>query len=422
MVTNRPLENGYGSRMFRSLVLQAFAAMLIAGCATSSAEYPDRPMAAPAPVMEPPPEPVPAAAPVADVRETNPVQTIAAPAPAQVKSFILPADGVLLTQVYYATDRTRSGRTFSAKPADPAASLSYGSVVVSLPTKRVLGTVPLMPWYDESTSNKERKYVLLHPLRAMTAAQFFSNVSGATFSTPAKAAFIYIHGYNNSFDDAARRTGQIAVDLNLPVVPVMYSWPSTAKITGYGRDLKNANASITHLEAFFRDFAERSDAKQIFVIAHSMGNLVTTNALKSLFANRSDLSTKFTQVVLAAPDIDPDVFRKEIAPRFSELKMPVTIYSSRHDRALKASVAYHTRLRMTRLRLGHPDAIVGKIDGVDFVDASVLRTNFMGHDYVASNRAMLTDMAQMFKSGTRAKDRVGLFGEPMPVPERWRFP
>jgi len=422
MITNRPLENGYGSRIFRSLVLQAFAAILIAGCATSPAEYPERPVAAPAPVMEPPPEPMPAPAPVADVRETNPVEKSVEPAPAIADPVLMPADGALLTQVYYATDRTRSGRTFSATPADPAASLSYGSVVVSLPTKRVLGTVPLMPWYDESASNKERKYVLLHPLRPMTAAQFFSNVSGATSSTPAKAAFIYIHGYNNSFDDAARRTGQIAVDLNLPVVPVMYSWPSTAKITGYGRDLKNANASVTHLEAFFRDFAERSDAEQIFVIAHSMGNVVTTNALKSLFANRSDLSKKFTQVVLAAPDIDPDVFRKEIAPRFSELKMPVTIYSSRHDRALKASIAYHTHLKMKHLRLGHPDAIVGKIDGVDFVDASSLRTNFMGHDYVASNRALLTDMAQMFKSGTRAKDRVGLFGEPMPVPERWRFP
>ena len=48
--------------------------------------------------------------------------------------------------------------------------------------------------------------------------------------------------------------------------------------------------------------------------------------------------------------------------------------------------------------------------------------NFMGHDYFASNRVLLTDIATMIKTGQRAKNRGGLKGIPSQAPQYWAFP
>lgn len=329
-------------------------------------------------------------------------------------------DGAVLQRVYYATNRLRVGRTFGAKHNHGAGAISYGSVVVSLPENRAVGEIPLPPWYDFSAKKDAKKYVLLYPLKALSRKRFFEAVADAAQNgTTKKPAFIYIHGYYNTFDDAARRTGQIAVDLSLPVVPVLFSWPSKGKIIAYKSDETSAQASTGHLEAFLRDFAERSQADQIFIIAHSMGNLVATGALKSLLLKYPALSNRFTHIVLAAPDIDPVIFRKEIAPRFSSLKVPVTVYTSRRDRALLLSRHYN---ESENLRLGHPDSLSDAIDGIDLIDASTISTNFIGHDYIGSNRALLTDLSLMFTSGKRARERIPLIGKPRSKPTRWAFP
>lgn len=402
---------------FISLFAPMFFSTLIAGC-MSIPEYVDRaPMPAPAPVVEAPaPSPQPVAPP-----PPPPPQLPVAERDQDLYDKIGPVNGAVLTRVFYATNRTRNGRTFGSRLEHVGSGMSYGSVMVSLPENRAKGEIPLKPVYIPYSNDAARKYVLLYPLKSLSKDQFFRNLSDATLGVPKNAAFIYIHGYNNSFDDAARRTGQIAVDLELPVVPVMYSWPSLAHKVAYSKDLNNAEASVDCLEGFLHDFAMNSKAQQIFVIAHSMGNLVTTRAMKSLLQKNPILSSKFTQVILAAPDIDPEIFRVEIAPQFSKLKMPVTIYTSRRDRALMASSIYHTGWK-NKPRLGHPDSLADTIDGFDFIDASDIPTNFMGHDYIGSNRKLLSDMKTLFVKGVRASGREGLFGYPMPVPKRWKFP
>jgi len=401
--------------VFFSLFAPVFFSTLIAGC-TSIANYVDPPpmpvpvVEAPAPAPEPvaPPPPPPPPLPVAEREQDK-------------DDKIEPVKGAVLTRVYYATNRTRDGRTFGSGLNDVGSGMSYGSVVVSLPENRAKGEIPLKPIYIPYSNNAARKYVLLYPLKSLSKDQFFRTLSNATLKVPKNAAFIYIHGYNNSFDDAARRTGQIAVDLELPVVPVMYSWPSLAYKVAYKKDLMNAEASVDRLAVFLREFAINSEAKQIFVIAHSMGNLVTTKAMRTLLQENPVLSSKFTQVILAAPDIDPEIFRVDIAPQFSKLKMPITIYTSRRDRALMASSVYHTGWK-NKPRLGHPDSLADIIDGFDFIDASDIPTNFMGHDYIGSNRKLLSDMKILFLKGVRASGREGLSGYPMPLPNRWRFP
>ncbi|WP_139143047.1 MULTISPECIES: alpha/beta hydrolase [Janthinobacterium] len=349
-----------------------------------------------------------------------------APAPPPVSGG-LPAEvaaqaGSTLVRVYYATDRQFQAdkKNYSWQPNRKAPHLSYGSVLVSVPEDRKIGTVTKTPWWILGQGGDARKYMLIMDLERWSAARFFATVKtrlAASLPPERRAAFIYIHGYYNAFDDAALRTAQMAVDLNVNAMPVFYSWPSKGEFTGYRFDDNSAQWTQAHLQNFLADFADRSDATDIYIIAHSMGNRPTTMALANLLEKRPELLPRFKQVVLAAPDINADVFREQIAPRLASLGLPVTLYASKNDMAMRLSYRYSGWDKIGDIR-----GPIVNIPGLDFIDASNVTMNFIGHDYLVSNRVVLTDVATMIKAGLRAKDRGGLRGRPLPVPRYWEFP
>lgn len=331
-----------------------------------------------------------------------------------------PPAGALHVTVYYATDRQyqASSHNYGWQPNRAAPYLSYGSVLVSIPEKRAPGELPLPPWYDIVSSDDAQQYVLIKGTTRLSRADFLATVKARVQAAPERrAAFIYIHGYSNSFDDAARRTAQMAVDLDIGALPVFYSWPSKGTLAAYEYDQNAAEWTQAHLQAFLADFAENSSATDIYIIAHSMGNRPMTLALANLLEKRPDLLPLFKQVVLAAPDINADVFRDQIAPRFASLKLPATLYASANDKAIRASYNFADWDRIGDIR----GPVVG-IPGMELVDASAVIMNFMGHDYFASNRVLLTDIATMIKTGQRAKNRGGLKGIPSQAPQYWAFP
>ncbi|WP_198043800.1 alpha/beta hydrolase [Janthinobacterium sp. 1_2014MBL_MicDiv] len=331
-----------------------------------------------------------------------------------------PPDGAVHVTVYYATDRQYqpASRNYGWQPNRAAPYLSYGSVLVSIPEKRAPGELPLPPWYDILSGDDAQQYVLVKGGTRLSRADFLATVKARIQAAPERrAAFIYIHGYSNSFDDAARRTAQMAVDLDIGALPVFYSWPSKGTLAGYEYDQNSVEWTQAHLQAFLADFAEHSSATDIYIIAHSMGNRPMTLALASLLERRPDLLPLFKQVVLAAPDINADVFRDQIAPRFASLRLPATLYASANDKAIRASYNFADWDRIGDIR----GPVVG-IPGMELVDASAVIMNFMGHDYFASNRVLLTDIATMIKTGQRARNRGGLKGIPSGAPQYWAFP
>ncbi|WP_193317117.1 alpha/beta hydrolase [Janthinobacterium sp. FT14W] len=328
--------------------------------------------------------------------------------------------GATQVVVYYATDRKYQpdSNNYGWQPNRAAPYLSYGSVLVSIPEKRAPGEMPLPPWYALLSGDDAQKYVLIQGATRQSRADFLATVKARIQAAPERrAAFIYIHGYSNSFDDAARRTAQMAVDLDIGALPVFYSWPSKGTFAGYEFDENSAEWTQAHLEAFLADFAEHSSATDIYIIAHSMGNRPMTVALANLLEKRPDLLPLFKQVVLAAPDINADVFRDQIAPRFASLKLSATLYASANDKAIRASYSFADWDRIGDIR----GPVVG-IPGMELVDASAVIMNFMGHDYFASNRVLLTDIATLIKTGQRARNRGGLKGIPAQAPQYWAFP
>ena len=121
-----------------------------------------------------------------------------------------------------------------------------------------------------------------------------------------KDILIFIHGYNVSFAKAAQRTAQIVYDLRFAGVPLLYSWPSNAKLTSYKQDRQNIELSIPYIKSFLKKVINEFNPDNVNIIAHSMGTYGLTQALYELSGEitKTNKSSKFNQIILAAPDID----------------------------------------------------------------------------------------------------------------------
>lgn len=208
-------------------------------------------------------------------------------------------------------------------------------------------------------------------------------------------AFVFVHGFNVSFVDAARRTAQIYYDLGFHGAPIFYSWPSAGHLWNYWADEASIEWSASHLRDFLDFVAQKSNARKVHLIAHSMGNRALTRALAEIGNRRlRHLSVdcepdqkKFQQVILAAPDLDTDLFL-QLENAIKSAADRITLYESKKDRAVLASWILH-RFR----RLGFPS---GKIPPthVDTIDATSASTDFLGHSYYGGS--VLWDIKEVF--------------------------
>ena len=124
---------------------------------------------------------------------------------------------------------------------------------------------------------------------------------------------VFIHGYNTGFDDGVYRVTQIAHDTRYPGTPILFSWASGAKTRDYVYDKDSSTAARDDLEETLVMLSKSRSVKSIDIIAHSMGNWLAMETLRQLaIAGNRDLDGKLGYVVLASPDIDVDIFKKQM--------------------------------------------------------------------------------------------------------------
>jgi esterase/lipase superfamily enzyme len=133
--------------------------------------------------------------------------------------------------------------------------------------------------------------------------------------------------------------------------------------------------------------SETSGASEIHLIAHSMGNRALVNALKTLGAPM--VATKpFKQVVLTAPDVprqDAEIF---IQAANANAEM-ITLYASKKDKALLLSSGLHDNRRLGYVYEDYPYVITG----LDSIDATSVKTDFLGHSFFSDTRSVLVDLS-----------------------------
>lgn len=309
-----------------------------------------------------------------------------------------------VVRTYYATDRSVTGKTAAEEVfGGGRSSLSYGSCDVSIPRDHRKGELESPSILRLEFRQDPAKHVVLLSTTVSSKDKFLADVAARVRQSPRRNAFLFVHGYNVSFADAARRTAQIAYDLSFSGAPVFYSWPSQGATAAYTVDEQNVEWAQANLKAFLEDFLARSEADDIYLIAHSMGNRALTRALAAVIADKPALRGRLKEVILAAPDIDADVFKRDIAPALAAGGRPITLYASSEDMALVASKKVHGYARAGD---SGPGLIV--VPGIETIDATSVDTSLLGHSYFAETNTVLADMFYLIQNGQRASQRSGL--------------
>lgn len=309
-----------------------------------------------------------------------------------------------IVKVMYATDRNYNEATVPNNAyGNKRATLSYGISEVSIPHHHIIGILEEPSLFKLEFKESPEKHVALLGVKPLAKENFFTQLSSDVGHTEQSKAFLFVHGYNVSFADAARRTAQIYYDLKIDMVPVFYSWPSQSKTVSYTVDEQNIEWTQNNLKNFLIDFLEKSSAHNIYLIAHSMGNRALTRAVIDVINTKPDYRARIKEVILAAPDIDADVFKRDIAPALTASGGPVTLYASSVDKALIASQKIHQYPRAGDARNG-----LIYYPGIESIDATNVDTSFVGHSYPAEERSVLSDIFYLINADLRAKERFGL--------------
>ncbi len=227
---------------------------------------------------------------------------------------------------------------------------------------------------------------------------------------------LYIHGFNNDFDDGVGTLASIWHYAGRRSLPVLFSWPAgNDGPLAYFRDIESGEFSVFHLKEFMRILADVPEVKRIDIVAHSRGSAVMSAALRELMLEsrgagrdpRRDMKTGV--LVLAAADLDIGVTRQRlVAERFADGFEQINIYTNPDDGALRLS-----RLIGNVTRLGgiDPEKLsereVRDLESarnvnIVMVDGGSVQ---LGHAYFRENPAVLSDIVLALRTrampGTR---------------------
>jgi esterase/lipase superfamily enzyme len=306
--------------------------------------------------------------------------------------------------VMFGTDRNQVGGSDSAHRFGTSRGLNqvrYGYATVSIPFNHEPGELETYHWYRLEFSPDPQRDIVLLGTDTLSRQAWVSEMRSRLNASPTRSQLIYIHGFNVSFQDAARRAAQLAWDLGFKGVPAFFSWASAAETFEYTTDEATVDWSAPHLEEFLENAISAADARNVYIIAHSMGARVLSRALQQMALNAPALKGRIKDIIFAAPDIDADVFREQIVPRLAK-DTSVTLYASSNDKAILASYKIHT---YERAGSGPPHLVVEP--PMETIDASAVDTDFLslGHSYYGDKPLLIDDLKELI-DGKKAAERA----------------
>jgi esterase/lipase superfamily enzyme len=225
---------------------------------------------------------------------------------------------------------------------------------------------------------------------------------------------VFVHGFNTSYEDAVYRFAQIAHDAKTEAAPILFTWPSRGSVFDYVYDKDSTVFSRFALEELLRRAASSPDVGDVTILAHSMGSWLTVEALRGIAMRDKAISPKITNVVLASPDIDVDVFRRQLI-EMGPSRPHLTIFASRRDHALAFSrwiAGDVDRLGAADMR---PYAADLKTLGITIIDTTDVKAgDALAHSTFADSPAMVQVLGRRLSGqpldggDVSLADRVGM--------------
>jgi esterase/lipase superfamily enzyme len=141
----------------------------------------------------------------------------------------------------------------------------------------------------------------------------------------------------------------------------------------------------------------------VHLVAHSRGCDVVISALRELNigyraqGKSTQKELKLENLILAAPDVDEDVFKQRfVSENLLQAARRTTVYASQYDRAIELSdliFASRRRLGVFSVRDVNPKMrqMLAKLPNVQFIECK-LSGLWIGHSYVFEHPAALSDL------------------------------
>ncbi|ODA66500.1 Alpha/beta hydrolase family protein [Methyloligella halotolerans] len=310
--------------------------------------------------------------------------------------------------VYVATTRARAAEDSNVFTSQPGRGLNYAAFKISIPPTHKPGAIE----WPKGAGDPARDFVVVEQQR-LDRASFQRLTLAETRERGLRRYGVFVHGYNNNFQEALFRVAQMAQDSGHHGTTVLFDWPSAAKVAGYVTDKDNATYSRDGLVDTLTLLARQPGTNEVTLFGHSMGGWLTVESVRQLrLMGRNDVIAKLN-VILAAPDIDVPVFMSQLEV-IGPLKPPLTVLVSRDDKAL----GFSRRIAGERQRLGAIDvnnplvqeaAARGHVQVVDI--SSVAATSGMNHDRYVEFVALYPSIRGQAQASTARSSGAFVFND-----------
>ena len=315
--------------------------------------------------------------------------------------------------VFYGTDRLRKdGPKRATYGSERARRLELGRALVTVPAVHRVPTIERpfavrVPYFQivlHEQAEDPKRHFTIKELKPLSRDEFLMLARERIAASRAfkDQALLFVHGFNTAFEHALYRTAQLAYDLRFDGAAFLYSWPSGGGLIGYGHDRESATQAEPYLKEFLDLLVRKTGARSVSVIAHSMGNLPLLNVLRELGPALPE-GVRFNELILAAPDVDRDVFAN-LAAAIRPYGRGITLYCSANDRAMSASRRFAGGVP----RAGDvpPEGPV-IIAGIDTIDVTSTSTDLLAlnHSTYAEKSALLNDIGLLLQTGERPPER-----------------
>ena len=318
--------------------------------------------------------------------------------------------------VLYVTNRVRKtdaslANQFPEFTYERTQELTFGSAVIRVPENHKFGHIekPELKWYEGMPVLEEEdrtRHFTMPDLRVLTKEEFLNRIS----TNQTSSALLFVHGFNTGFRDALEELAQIAFDTNYSGVAIAFAWPSRGAIdvevqpvealVAYNYDRESAKYSQDSFLEVLRLLRTSAHVSKLYVIAHSMGNQLVINAIDQASCGGERLS--ITEMVLAAPDVDWDLFKLS-GYRLMAAASGITLYASAADKALAFSVKWNGQSRAGFIpEPGRPFIFPGILT----IDVTALGDDMFGfnHDTYRTKRSVLNDIGQIVTDGKHVSE------------------
>jgi esterase/lipase superfamily enzyme len=302
----------------------------------------------------------------------------------------------------------RAAFASTSTQAPAAAGIATKPILTAVTTRNAVRGAKSKPWFGSQRANQPSnvRIQMSPPTDGAFGAVGLGDWSiktvdaipiGENFSAGAgrRDVLVYVHGFNQTFETAALDAARLSDGLKFRGDTMLFSWPSKNSMFNYIYDRESAMWSRDALEEMLDALITDPSVGTVHVVAHSMGTMVTVEALRQLYDRRgASMANRLGAVVLASPDIDIDGFKSSIV-RLGGFSRKITVLTVAKDRALGAM----RDMAGGVTRVGMAEKAQLEALGLRVIDASEYAGGGLNHDLFLTNGQVRETIRRVMDEG-----------------------